>query len=98
MHLKNLLFIFLLVKFSCDVCESDVSCATKPQAFVICVKYGESSADLSKSLRQSTAFPLHMYVTEGFGLQVSGGLLVTLNYALDFHLLDPIQSCSQFKK
>ena len=37
-------------------------------------------------------------VTEGFKLRVRGGLLVALSYAIDFHLLVPIQSCSQFKK
>ena len=35
---------------------------------------------------------------EGFELQVGGGLLVALSYALDFHLLVLSQSCSQFKK
>ena len=32
-----------------------------------------------------------MHVTKGFKLRVRGGLLVALSYALDFHLLDPIQ-------
>ena len=41
---------------------------------------------------------LTIYVTEGFKLWVRGGLLVALSYAIDFHLLDPIQSYSQFKK
>ena len=35
-----------------------------------------------------------IYAKEGFKLRVRGGQVVALSYALNFHLLDPIQSCS----
>ena len=37
---------------------------------------------------------MEINVTEGFKLQVIGGLLVALSYTLDFYMLDSIQFIS----